>query len=302
MNERNLRCFMKVYELGSLHRAAQDLYLSVQAVSRIISKLEEEVEETLFIRSTSGLYPTPAASKLKEHAMVILYRYQKIREDLTHEQHQEVSTIRIASTYAVLKYLSVDFIKSFYKAYPDIRLNFVEYPEYPIYEMLERGQLNVAFLPEPIDVKLYDMVYCFTHRYCAVMNKKHPLSNKKVLEYKDLNGIPLALKGHEYSIFSGNVNRFIKGGLTPTILLETSDDSIIMDAAKKDWCVGITADYLAKEYADKKVAIIPFSDTSYARTIFLVWKKGQKLSHKEEQFIHYVLTWLKQETEVSTKD
>lgn len=298
MNERNLICFMKVYELGSLHRAAQELYLSVQAVSRIISKLEGEAGQTLFIRSTSGLYPTPAANKLKAHAEIILYQYKKIKEEISHDAPEEVSTLRIASTYAVLKYLTVDFIKSFYKAYPNIRLNFVEYPEYPIYEMLERGQLNVAFLPEPIDVKRFDMVYCLTHRYCAVMNKKHPLAHKKVLEYKDLNGIPLALKGHEYSIFSGNINRFIKGGLKPTILLETSDDSIIMDAAKKDWCVGITADYLAKEYADDQVAIIPFTDESYARTIFLAWKKGQKLSQKEEQFIHYVLKWLGVDKEI----
>lgn len=299
MNERNLKCFIKVYELGSLHRAAQALYLSVQAVSRIINKLEEEIEETLFIRSSSGLYPTPAANKLKEHAEIILYQYKKIKEDLSQEQHEQVSTLRIASTYAVLKYLTVDFIKSFYKAYPNIRLNFVEYPEYPIYEMLERGQLNVAFLPQPIDVKLFDMVYCFTHHYCAVVNKRHPLAQKKVLEYKDLNGIPLALKGHEYSIFSGNINRFIKGGLKPEILLETSDDSIIMDAAKKDWCVGITADYLATEYADSQVAIIPFTDESYARTIFLAWKKGQKLSIKEEQFIHYVLKWLGQDKKMN---
>lgn len=299
MNERNLRCFMKVYQLGSLHRAAQDMYLSVQAVSRIITKLEEEIGENLFIRSSSGLYPTPAADKLKEHTYIILEQFDKIKEDLSHTDTEEVSTLRIASTYAVLKYLSVDFIKSFYKEYPNIRLNFVEYPEYPIYEMLKKGQLNVAFLPLPIDVKLFDMVYCFSHHYCAVMNVKHPLASKKVLEYKDLNGVPLALKGHEYSIFSGNINRFIKGGLKPTILLETSDDSIIMDAAKKDWCVGITADYLAKEYADEQVAIIPFSDETYARTIFLAWKKGQKLSQKEKHFINYVLKWLGQNNEIN---
>lgn len=299
MNERNLKCFMKVYQLGSLHRAAQDMYLSVQAVSRTITKLEEEVGENLFIRSSNGLYPTPAADKLKEHAGIILEQFDKIKEDLSHTDTEEVSTLRIASTYAVLKYLSVDFIKSFYKEYPNIRLNFVEYPEYPIYEMLKKGQLNVAFLPLPIDVKLFDMVYCFSHHYCAVMNVKHPLASKKILEYKDLNGVPLALKGHEYSIFSGNINRFIKGGLTPTILLETSDDSIIMDAAKKDWCVGITADYLAKEYADDQVAIIPFSDETYARTIFLAWRKGQKLSQKEKDFINYVLKWLGQNNEIN---
>ena len=82
MNERNLKCFIKVYQLGSLHRAAQELYLSVQALSRIISKLEEELGEVLFIRSNSGLYPTPAADKLKDHAEIILEQYEKIKLDI----------------------------------------------------------------------------------------------------------------------------------------------------------------------------------------------------------------------------
>lgn len=292
MNERNLLCFTKVYQVGNLHRAGEDLFLSVQAVSKIISKLERELGEALFIRTSNGLYPTSAADKLKERADVILYQYDKIRKELKNNDSNKVSVLRIASTYAVLKYLSVDFMKSFYEEYPDIRLNFVEYPEYPIYEMLKRGQLDVAFLPEPIDVTLFDMTFCFSHKYCAVMNIHHPLAEKEILEYKDLNGIPLALKGHEYSFFSMNINRFIKGGLDPTILLETSDDSLIVDAAEKNWCVGITADYLAREYADKETAIRPFSDETFVRNIFLTWKKEQKVGKKAENFIGYVRKWI----------
>ncbi|AVK49379.1 hypothetical protein AXY43_16000 [Clostridium sp. MF28] len=292
MNERNLLCFIKVYLLGNIHRAAEELYLSVQAVSKIINRLEKELGEVLFIRTNDGVYPTPFADKLKERADIILYQYSKIRDDFEDSSEGKVFVLRIASTYAVLKYLTLDFLKGFYDRYPNIRLNFVEYPEYPIYEMLKKGQLDIAFLPEPIDVNLFEFIFCFSHKYCVVMNKKHSLAKKKVLEYKDLNHIPLALKGREYAFFSANVSRFAKGGLIPEIQIETSDDSLIVEAAKKDWCVGITADYLAREYADENTAIRPFSDETFVRNIFLAWRKEHKLNHSAECFIRYVQEWM----------
>lgn len=291
MNERNLLCFTKVYLLGSIHRAAKELYLSAQAVSKIINRLEEELGEELFVRTKDGMYPTPFADKLKERADIILFQYSKIRDELLDNPAHKIPVLRIASTYAVLKYLSLDFFKEFYDQYPDIRLNFVEYPEYPIYEMLKKGQLDLAFLPETVDLNQFEFMFCFSHKYCAVMHVSHPLAEKEVLEYRDLNQIPVALKGREYATFPANVTRFAKGGLTPVIQLETSDDSLIVDAAKKNWCVGITADYLAKEYADNQTAIRPFTDESFARNIFLTWRKEYKLTPPTECFIQYMKDW-----------
>jgi Transcriptional regulator len=292
VNERNLLCFIKVYLLGNIHRAAEELYLSPQAVSKVINRLEKELGEELFVRTSDGVYPTPFADKLKERADIILHQYAKIRDDFLDSSEHKIFVLRIASTYAVLKYLTLDFLKGFYDKYPNIRLNFVEYPEYPIYEMLKKGQLDLAFLPDPIDVNLFEFIFCFSHKYCAVMNKNHPLAEKKVLEYKDLNHIPLALKGREYAFFPANVSRFAKGGLTPEIQIETSDDSLIVEAAKSDWCVGITADYLAREYADEHTAIRPFSDETFVRNIFLAWRKEHKLTRSAECFVQYVKEWV----------
>ena len=292
MNERNLLCFITVYRLGNIHRAAEELYLSAQAVSKIINRLEQELGEPLFIRTRDGLCPTPFADQLKERADIILDQYVKIREDFLDCSEHKVVVLRIASTYAVLKYLTLDFLKGFYDKYPNVRLNFVEYPEYPIYEMLKKGRLDLAFLPDPIDVSRFELQFCFCHKYCAVMHENHPLAKKKVLEFKDLNNIPLALKGREYAFFPANISRFAKGGLIPEIRIETSDDSLIVEAAKKDWCVGITADYLAREYADDHTAIRPFSDETFVRNIFLVWRKEQKLTRSAECFIGYTKEWV----------
>ena len=38
MDERLLGCFVKVYELGSIHKAAEKIFVTPQAVSKMIKK------------------------------------------------------------------------------------------------------------------------------------------------------------------------------------------------------------------------------------------------------------------------
>ena len=66
MDERLLGCFVKVYELGSIHKAAEKIFVTPQAVSKMIKKLEDELGRSLFARSPHGLQPTVYAHKLHD--------------------------------------------------------------------------------------------------------------------------------------------------------------------------------------------------------------------------------------------
>ncbi len=293
MDEYKLECFTKLYRLGSIHKAAEEMFITPQSMSKNLQKLEEELGQTLFIRSAHGLAPTVYAHKLMNSSNIILGECEKIKAEFSGRNTSSGCTLHIASTYGVPKKLTLKFIKSFYKMYPKITLDLVEYPEYPIIDMLDVGKIDLAFLPEPIDVSVYDAEYCFSHKYCLVINRSHPLASRKVINYSDLNGIPLAIKGRDYSFYPGNMTRFSKGGLTPTVLLEISDDSLIVEAAKQNWCAGITADFLAAEYADDNVAVIPFADESFTRNIFLVHRKSYELTEAEEFFRSFTNDWMR---------
>lgn len=58
MDTRDLRCFRLVYEEGSINKAANQLFITPQGLSRIIRKLEDEFQTSLFKRTTSGTIPT----------------------------------------------------------------------------------------------------------------------------------------------------------------------------------------------------------------------------------------------------
>ncbi|MEM7503867.1 MAG: LysR family transcriptional regulator [Pseudomonadota bacterium] len=54
----NLRCVMKVAELGSVSRAAEEIARSQTAVTKAIHKVEKSIGISLFDRSNTGMWPT----------------------------------------------------------------------------------------------------------------------------------------------------------------------------------------------------------------------------------------------------
>ena len=58
MDTKDIRCFCRVYEERGINQAAKQLFITPQGLSRIITKLEAELQTTLFERSVRGLCPT----------------------------------------------------------------------------------------------------------------------------------------------------------------------------------------------------------------------------------------------------
>ena len=74
MDTKDLRCFRQVYEDRSINQAAKQLFITPQGLSRIITKLEGELQAPLFERTPTGMVPTESGHYFYEHSLEILYR------------------------------------------------------------------------------------------------------------------------------------------------------------------------------------------------------------------------------------
>ena len=57
MDTRDIRCFRLVYEERSINKAAHQIFITPQGLSRIIVKLENELQTQLFQRTANGQFP-----------------------------------------------------------------------------------------------------------------------------------------------------------------------------------------------------------------------------------------------------
>ena len=72
----NLKYFLTVARMGSIHKAADALFLSPQNLGTIMKNVEKETETALFVRTPRGVQLTPDGERFLSHAKVIVDSYE----------------------------------------------------------------------------------------------------------------------------------------------------------------------------------------------------------------------------------
>jgi DNA-binding transcriptional LysR family regulator len=95
-----LRYFLTLTDHLNFTRAADALYISQTTLSQHISKLEEELQTTLFLRNRSGLVLTPEGQYLKSMASMVVNEIDALPEALK-DLHSLTSSPDIPRTFSI---------------------------------------------------------------------------------------------------------------------------------------------------------------------------------------------------------
>ncbi len=291
MNQRHLEYFLEVYKHQSIKTVAEQLHISPQGISKTILALEKEIQEPLFYRNGKSLTPTPAATVLKHHAEKILEEYRLIQNREYLSPTRKI-TLKILSAYDVLQYLTVDFIKDFQASHMDILPIITETTDRMALQMLQDEDAEIALLPGPLDDSIFLAQYLFSSRYCAVINKCHPLAGKSAVSFKDLHQQPLAIRGREFSLYNTHQSILMQHGAEPINTIETSSYYIIHRMAEANLSIGASLDYIAFADPQPHTVILPFEDEQMIKTIYFTEKKQKTLSPEASRFKSFLLDWI----------
>ncbi|MGI6229941.1 MAG: LysR family transcriptional regulator [Tractidigestivibacter sp.] len=292
MNQRQLSYFITTMRCGSMKDAAHELGISPQGLSKTIIALEEEVGHPLFERTRHGLEPTAYAERLRPHAVAVLRAYDSLDRNFSRAASGK-EMLDVVATYGFICTLPPSFFRQFSEMNPNVQLNLVEMTDYPAVERLRRGDSEIGVLPSPLDTAIFHGEPLFTARHCCIINQSNPLSQKEEIEYSDLAGQPLALKGRTYIMYNGNINRFLSHGTEPTIYMETSSDELIADLAEDNQAIGISLDYMAERTARPHTVARRFADPECCRTLYFAYPLGMRLSPPAEAFRRQLLELFK---------
>ena len=81
MDIKQLRTFLAVADARSFFKAADDMYISRQAISKTVMQLEEELGVELFARSQKGAMMTPAGIFFYPRAATLVAEFDKLKEE-----------------------------------------------------------------------------------------------------------------------------------------------------------------------------------------------------------------------------
>lgn len=119
---KNIRTFVRVYELGNMSAAARDQRISAAVASARIAHLEEHLNIRLFQRTTRMLHPTEQGVLFYRGACKILEAVEEAEADITDVTSSPRGTLYVAAPLGMGKRLIAPMIPAFKERYPLITI------------------------------------------------------------------------------------------------------------------------------------------------------------------------------------
>ena len=144
-----LRCFLTVYELGSLTAAAEELGYAQPSISEQVRALEKSLDVQLFRRVGRGVVPTTVADTLRPHAEAAIAAAEEARRAVQRVKAFETGTIRFGMFGSARLYASATLVADVLERYPGVRVEIIGQNSSEVLEDLRRGRLEAALIAAP---------------------------------------------------------------------------------------------------------------------------------------------------------
>ena len=194
MELRLLRYFLTVAKEQSFTKAAEQLHITQPTLSRQMAAFEEDLGITLFIRNGKKISLTDEGILLKRRALEILNLEERTLEELKGKEEVVEGTITIGcGEFAAVETLA-KICKTYKEKYPLVQIVLHTATADTVYEMMNKGLVDIALFMEPVDTEGLDYIRITDcDHWCVGMRPDDPLAEKEFIKKEDLIGKPLIL-------------------------------------------------------------------------------------------------------------
>ena len=190
MELRLLRYFLTVAKEQSFTKAAEQLHITQPTLSRQMAAFEEDLGITLFIRNGKKISLTDEGILLKRRALEILNLEERTLEELKGKEEVVESTITIGcGEFAAVETLA-KICKTYKEKYPLVQIVLHTATADAVYEMMNKGLVDIALFMEPVDTEGLDYIRITDcDHWCVGMRPDDPLAEKEFIKKEDDHGI-----------------------------------------------------------------------------------------------------------------
>jgi Transcriptional regulator len=200
----NLQQFLFVVETAkkkSINGAAKALHTSQPNLSKAISSLEEELNVTLFTRTTQGVALTEDGMEFIRYAKPILEQFDDVK--LIYERkNTDLPIIRVSTNR--MSYVARALVDCYNKTLKDadtLKIYFREVSPQSVHKDVIEGvadigvvsiyQKTIPFWKKIFDANSIEYKLLYTCEAQILLNSKHPLLKKKKITFNDLLKYPM---------------------------------------------------------------------------------------------------------------
>lgn len=288
----NLRQYEIVIEIareGSISKAAEALHVSQPTISKLLQKLENELQTELFDRSCLPLKLTSAGKSYVEAGQKILNLQHQLVKRLDRLKDNSANDIRIGISPSRAPYIMPKLLADYRLECPDGKVTVRELNTVQLNASLQRGDLDIIISLLNDSTRAFRNVPLFeeTTLLAVPLSMKH-LSAEEILYTQPFISIGSGLKmWKSLKIIMDSLNR-------PAPEIECTSIESALALVKNGFGAMLVPSYLAdhNDVHRDKVKFLPLPEQYYRdfsneleRKVCLFYRNDAFLSDAEEKFI-----------------
>ena len=229
---RHFHYIRTIYEMGSISRAAEKLYISQPSLSQLLKSVEKKVGAPLFDRGSQPLRPTTIGQKYLETAQRIMELDTEFHRYVEDELGCAQGTLVVGSSPFRSTYFLASFLPEFQEKYPGIRLQLAEHTSKRLEEAVLSGDADLIIATQPVDANAFSFAELYSEEMVLVLPAGHELSKQSPLPQDCRGTLPLLPIGllkdtpfiqmhSEQKLHQQLLSLCEEAGFTPKIYLQT---------------------------------------------------------------------------------
>ena len=281
---RQLEAFRAVMLGKTITRAAELLFVSQPAVTRLINNLESRIGFDLFERRKKRLYPTPEAHALFEEVELTFSGLEKINFAAREIRDCRSGSLSIAALPALgLGYLP-GVVSEFTRGRPDVSVSFNIRSSQKVNELVATQRADVGFT-EATDFDIgVEAELLLTARMVCILPAQHRLIAKKRISASDMDGEVFIGEGG-WQLTSGDIDRyFTDQGVKRKIQIDTQLHASVADFVLAGAGISIVDPITADRYSPLGVEVRPFNPPLEYK-FYVIYPEGRPRSRLVVQFV-----------------
>jgi len=279
-----------VAETGNISHAAKRLFISQPAVSKAISSLEENLQTTLFIRSSRGVKLTEEGRLLYEHTKNAFDMLQR-GEDLLKRIHDlGIGHLRIGVSTTLCKYFLLPYLDGFVKDNPHIKITIESQSTYHTLKQLESSTLDIGLVAKPESDRSF-LFYSLGEIEDIFVATGTYLNNLKQREQSsDIFSTANIMLLDEENVTRKYIQDYFKlNQIELKQILEISNMDLLIEFAKTGLGVAcVIKEFVLSELENGTLLQIPLKTPVNKREVGFSYVKNAFLSDSMLKFIDYI--------------
>lgn len=182
----SLRSVIAAAEQGSFRQAAAALNIKQSALSRRIRQLEEQLDVSLFERSSGGVRLTPAGASITHNARRLLEDIDHMVKSSQLADRGETGLLKVGFGTAVSVSKVRTILGDHIRSSPGVSIQVTGRSSAQLMTALRSEDVDVVVIAGDALLHSGPSMSLWSERIVAAVSARHPLSNSEVVDWSDL--------------------------------------------------------------------------------------------------------------------